>query len=763
MTSFESQTAELAHYFDTLYGEDSGFTYLCDLENYVESFRWPLQRDEMIEAASWALESRLYTSPWLFDNGQIRRYKDENGRKRIETGRLKENAKTSRTIFLDADAAQPGHMRIEPSIKVQSSPGRWHLYWELDRAYSRDEVLEVVALIARVHAIQGADLSSANGAKLLLVPFSKNTKKDKKTGDFVHPDKPRVTAEYTGLVYSLQDIRDAYPEASEPKRTVTAPVFSDEAVPDLLAFDEIYSRLPLMSSTGKNFNDLVFKEPWKDATGNFKARTEMRMLLACELAREGLTAQEILTVCWQAKCFDKWRDDKTGLGDADRGPWHEALLGYNTVQQEMGVGNLAPVILTLPRTGTSLLSPEERELVPFSIIDEYQDWAKSRLTLANLPYHRGNIWSGLSAAFADRIVIPFESGFVHPNMWVMEVGETGSGKGDAKKMFQDELLDAIVPEGFDNGINIGADAHKNALLEVLIARDGRVSMLQTDEAHGVFRVIRDQSWTSGTLQVWTDLFDGKVPVVQKVGKKDISGKAAKTIFLVWFMGTRGGMSEVLTRDMFESGFLPRFIWYVGDPAIDSDEAMIPKRMSQDTIDRGIDPKIKEWKLRFNELRSKLGPKKVIIDESEEALERLGRATIDLKKSIGDGRHEAVMKEALRRIQMHMRKAAALIAVSRGSKVVELGDVLIAIQACEEWWDNLETMAGEISSSKFAHDQDAIIGFIKNSGGYVAKETLAHRFRDITKGERDTLLSSLTEQGEIKAAKVDGKTVWQINT
>ena len=738
-----------------MYDGATGFAYLDNLRGNPRAYYVPSQLEEMIEDAEWSLDQALYFTPLVYTDGRVTR---EDGK--IVTGRQKGSAKEGCVLFSDADDAQPEDFKLAPSIAIESSPNRWHCYWLLDQGHSALEIAAMNKKIAYAHHDKGADLSGAHLTKLLLVPGSPNTKIDRATGQLVHPDKPIAKGYNTGEVYSMADFIEAY---GEVVTNSDISVDVGERPEGTLDFMETYAKLPEVSATGSNFNELVFTEVWKDGGDRrIGDRSAARWKLLCDLFREDLTPQEVMTIGWGAKSASKWHDDPRGLD----GLWEEVARARVTVELERGIGvgeDETPEDYQESRAGVPLLTEEERALVrnDVTFIQLFEGWAKDRLQLANLPYHRLNAWSTLALAFGERCVIADESRDVPLNFFSLSIGETATGKGDAKAMFH-EMVEACVPGGFNGseGVNIGANASINALTEVLIERDGLVSLLQSDEAHGVFNMMKQAKWTTGTIENWTDLYDGEVGKIQRTGNRDVSNKSAKTVFNIWLQGTMEGLRKALDRDMFDSGFLGRFIWYIGDPPIETKESMIPRDRDDEQIARGYDPFVRQMGDEFNEIRANFrklrGFSKGPIRAEREALHRLGEANWVMKQFASQHRYSHALLKAQRRMGMNIRKAATLLAIHEQSEMVTERHMLHAISAAEEWFENLVIMAGEISGSDSAREAEEIFRFIEGAGGFVSIAKLNRAFKDRTVAARQQQIQDLILQGRIQEGR-EGRT------
>jgi hypothetical protein len=130
------------------------------------------------------------------------------------TRRRVEEVAYLRAVFAEMDQEPIKPWPIAPSIVVETSPGRHHLYWLLDRdgeQLSHDDFDAVQQRIVEVH---GGDKNAKDLARTLRMPGSWNLK----------PERPEfqvriVSAE--GFRYSRADILRAFPlRAPKPKKTI---------------------------------------------------------------------------------------------------------------------------------------------------------------------------------------------------------------------------------------------------------------------------------------------------------------------------------------------------------------------------------------------------------------------------------------------------------------------------------------------------------------------------------------------------------------
>jgi P4 family phage/plasmid primase-like protien len=120
--------------------------------------------------------------------------------------RRKENAAAVCTLWAELDGPEVPNGALTPSEVVESSPGRFHLYWKLTDPIPPDVAEQLNRRLAR--AI-GADPSGADLSQILRVPETLNHK---------YPDLPRVQVIDTcARTYSLVELDRLLPDLARPR------------------------------------------------------------------------------------------------------------------------------------------------------------------------------------------------------------------------------------------------------------------------------------------------------------------------------------------------------------------------------------------------------------------------------------------------------------------------------------------------------------------------------------------------------------------
>ena len=705
--------------------------------NIHKTFKYPEQIDDMVAYAERHASEDVYLSPLLYGDK-----KNDKG----NIARTPENALTASTIYMDSDLCTPDKFRLKPSIHVVTSRGRGHDYWMLSEPVEARRAAEIAHKITTAHKDDGCDPSGWSANKVLRMPNTVNTS---------HGFPESVVAEYSGILYNIMDIEGAYEDVETIERNVMGRetgVSIDTPV-SLPPYEEALSKLP------QNVLDLALAEPKVGPEGN---RSEARYRLLCELFRLGeiLSHDEALTIAWHAPASRKWSvEDPRGMN----GLLAEAEKALAEVMWQQGQG-LEPPEPEVQNVG-ELLQYDEREQCQrvATWVDHYMEWTKSKLAKQNAPYDRMNAWVALSCAFSDMGFIPRKNGPEGLNLYTMTLGETTTGKSQSMKLLR-TLLDEVFSE--DPSYNLGGNASPNALGEKLFERDGKVSFFNKDEAHGLFKQWSNQEWTTGMMEDLALLYDGTVPPMLRVGKKDIS-KVAKTQFVMHMMGTPMEIAKSLNRDMFKSGFLARFIWAIGEPRTLTKDAVAEEDSDGTEIKLGFEPMARQWAAEFAEikrqLRSAHASSRVAVGITDEAADRMTKAKWDLANMVkkSDPNFD-ILNPSLIRMGVTLRKCATLLAIADGRDETTLIDVLKAIEASEEWVKNLMIIAQQINASDFERNCDEVEAFVRSKDDRVKLEFVNRRFKAWRIRELQESVSALISQGRLKEVAESGSKWLVIN-
>lgn len=714
--------------------------------NRFEDYKYPEQLDEVIE---WSLSHRnedVYASPLIY--GDERTEPDEwnpNGKLR----RTPENALYSLTIYQDSDTCEPDNFRFRPSIHIQSSSGRYQDYWVLTEPVTAQEAANVSHRIAIAHREHGSDPSSWSANKVLRVPLTTNT---------THGFPEDVLVWFTGDIYDYLDLSGGYDDIElidRPIIRLPADVSydTDQDLPD---YADALDKLP------EGFDvEALTKEVPADVD-----RSRMRYRLLCDLFRAGtLSFEDVLSLAWHAPASRKWKEDPRNL----RGLIQEALKAQAEVAYETGEGITGPE--DTPKLGAfdiPLLTDSERASIAGdeNWLKRWDEWNRAKLGRTyNHPYVEMNGLSILSAAFSDSVYLPMSNGEEPCGIYVMGVGDSGSGKSSHKKLFMEMMHEMFE----DSAWRLSGNASPNALHEALLNRDRKVTILVQDEAHGWFSQLNagSQSWTAGTLEMLAEFYDGDVPPMHRTGNRDISGKSAKCYFGIHALGTKKGklsITNVLTDDMIYSGFLARFIWYLGENREVSEDSMDVNMTNGDYVQLGYEPMCRQWSAEFANTKKLLKVKykktRFGIPWDRDAIARVGQMKWKIDRAFRNKHPKwELLDPSIRRLGPNMMRVAALLAAEEAGDSVTLRHVLLAMEMCESWLKNLVTMTENISASDWKRQCNQILEFIASKGAKARREVVLRKFSDRKGRELGEQLNDLIQQGMLKEVPGEKGVKW----
>jgi hypothetical protein len=458
------------------------------------------------------------------------------------------------------------------------------------------------------------------------------------------------------------------------------------------------------------------------------------------LCGTGFDDYQIAAILWGAPTVKQWARE-----------WGLPYV-YQQIEQLRETVNTPVENPTLVKEQTrisnvSLLSDSERETVNsyVTFVDRYLAWVESKSRTVNLPYHRMNAITILSLAYGMYGFIPESEGAMGLNLFQIGLGESSTGKTRSLKM-----RDSVLREMFkgDETFDLGSDASIQALHDVLLKRDGRPSFFNADEAAVTFSQMVEQKWLAGMESFLTRLYEGYVPPMLRRGSDAV--KPAMTSFNVAMYGTPDRVLDILTQDMFLTGFLPRFAWTVGDPPDNSDNQHKMSQANERLARLEYDPVARGFATEFMLTRRVIGSGRHPVRATNEALERFALASKDMKEQLEQHTLWRIIEPSWKRLASEtVRKYASLLALSECSTTVEVRHAIYAIRQAEEWVTNLVIVAEGISASLFQKECDDVERFVVTQGGSVSKAKLVNGFKAWRYREFVERLESLVQQGRLR--------------
>lgn len=641
----------------------------------------------------------------------------------------------SRTVWADADTCDPENFRLPPSVVVQTSPGKWHVWWVLDEPVLARDASDIAHRISVAHADQGCD-RGWHISKILRVPGTSNNK---------YGEPYEVSVTYNDVVYTLEQMHEAYADVD-----VTPNIELSSEVPESLSEDEVIDLQDQL--VGWGLQDLYLRKPEEG-----QSWSERMFRLELELFRNGLTAQQVFSLMREAP-VNKFNPDNAGQrtqtgvkipkrGNPDLAIWKDVQKAYaeHVVTEDIRVEDRGPK----DYEQASFLSMDERELLADNptFIDEYVSWALERSPESAPAYHYALSWMALSCAFADRCYLDLRWGKTFPNLWVFIAGDSTRTRKSTAGNLMMRVVHAIEAVEMDE-IDIGSDATAEALIQVLGAKDGRTAILRTDEIAGFFREAMVKNYRSGTLEIFTQIYDGETPVVRRATKGSGNTKRTRAVFNFLGIGIREKIAENLSRDHFESGFLLRTTWAVADsPAYRQGDSDISEAVELDgTRDVGLANLVSPLAAR----RVQYDPDNPVrITIGAEALTRINRFAHDMHVYAQQKYQDAVLDAAVDRLRDSVLKAAALLSVYYGDTEITEFIMLRAIQQGEAWFHALIRMLGEVSNTGFGRTLDQVERYLSTGSNHQRQEADIYRKFTFKPNEFNDVMTTLRMAGRVR--------------
>lgn len=669
------------------------------------------------------------------------------------TRRIRQNMTVGHAVYMDADTCTPDRFRVEPSYAIETSEGRWHCYWVLDREYDAKEITETAHRISVAHIEDGCDKSGWIPTKILRYPGTTNTKS-------VIPYRVRIKNANKNT-YTLDELNNAYSDI-----TTAETVIVDGVLPDVLPnVIDLVDRIPFL-----------IRHLYEDEVPKGGSWSERMWALQTELFRVGWTAEEVFVVSWQARC-NKYHPNAAGQltqqgvaiparANAEETLWREVLKAQASVgnipSEDEDAEYVVPDIDVtvsgeLKETSYLFLDAQERQTVQAEVtfIDEFVDWVAGRSD-ASQRYTRSLAWMLLSCAYGDYGYVKPKFGAMNLNLFLLILGDsTYSRKSTAVNHFYYALGRIEYAKG--ESALIGNDFTPEALNAALRERDGQVSVVVRDEVHGMFEEMYRKAYLTGLDTRLTDLYDGKaLKVLRMSNAKDKDQKDVTAILNFIGIGIREELASVLTAKNFQSGFLARFVWAVTDrlDEITEEQVYIEQGKKDEEIEKGTDV---AYERMIAPLESRIAQYKneerTLVSFSDEAWERFNQWGYLITGVTKDPRYTDLFDHpaalATERLRMTVLKCAAMLALHEGAEEVHLNHMLHALAQAELWYTDMRKMADDISASSYQKLVDDVERYIATGRNQKRTRQAIHReFASYTVREIDEWVSALMAQGRI---------------
>lgn len=722
---------EYKTFLESVWGEQVGQVDIARMHNGSvrnhKFFSWPEQAEDIYTYIEKYKHEDVYYTPVLFK---------ANKRQRVLASR-------AQVVYGDADTFDLEQILAEPSIIVRTSPNKTHLYWlitDMEDAQTAETLSHSVS-VAHPKKETGFD-DGWSCTKLLRVPGTTNLKYIEESGE-VH----KVTAEYTGVVYTEEEFTALYPAV--PEYTMEFRPFPDEAFP---SYANVLSNLPSSARLEGLLQTAAFPKK--------SAGSEALYALYVELFNLGATDEQVYVIAERSP-LNKWKRD--GVANPGKHLWDDiqrgrAKDGQPDIDEEDD--DEEEIITVAPKAkskGYDFLTAAEKDNLQPCFIDDYLAWTSSKSDAANA-YNVAGAFTVLSTVFSDFGHAVPHWGDVPLNLWFMVLGSTTLSRKSTAKGYMLKCIEALEDESYN--YDLGSKFTAEGLDEALRSNANRSALLHIDEIQGLMKQLDSKAYLAGIKGELTEIYDGKVTGKLRASgeEKDKKRKGARVAMNLFAMGIRKQLADYLTEDDFQSGFLTRFIWVSAEPLERSPETDYIGQ--QDATERTVgDPAFLNLMEKLKDARevwttwNDPTSRTIAVPMNVEAHKRFNQFVTAALDAAQAEAKSTILEAATNRLATSILKAATLLAMSDMCDEVELRHMLVAINYCGEWFEHLVTMTNLISESNWKRRQDKLLEVIMSKGGECSWEVAYRAFSaELKSREFLELVQSLEESGRLVLAK-----------
>jgi hypothetical protein len=645
--------------------------------------------------------------------------------------RFKENVQSCPSLWADLDSCSPDLMLVEPSITIESSPGRYQAYWAARDALEPKQAEAICKAIAYHHVPDGADSSGWDLTQLMRIPYTHNLKYD---------DAPGIVAlKSNRLRYNPEDF-EQYINSRRNKA-----VSNSDPMPEMLPTE---APLDIMQRYRRSLNPITFsifsEQPGIEADWS---KLLWQLIMLCYEA--GMDKEEVFVIASGSAC-NKYKRD----GKHPRLLWNDVCRGYTDTLEKLNV------LIPKSETPSSLITEAELRSIDGydTFIERYVKWATS-LGDAAEQYHHATAFMTLSSIVSGAIRLPTSFGTIMPNLWFMILADTTLTRKTTAMDVGMDLVDEV-----DQDILLATDGSLEGLMQALEARPGKPSVFLRDEFSGLIEAMTKKDYLAGFAEALTKLYDGKT--MKRVLKRE-TVTIREPCLLIFAGGIKTRVQAMLTLDHVASGFVPRFLFVTAESDVSKLRPLGPPTM-QNLEDRAKLVEelltLKDRYVQTTEIKrngTTIGFNAVRHDAqlTEAAWQRYNRLESALLYAGVQSDQPDIMTPVYDRLAKSTLKAAVLIAASRMQHVdvirVELEDLLLALKYSTRWRDYAVEIVNGIGRSASEQEMQRIYLSITRHPGIARSQIM--QWYHLEARRADIIFATLEQRGLIAGVRM-GKTM-----
>jgi hypothetical protein len=721
----ELKTLQTA-FFDYLFKEERGYVCISTRKGNDRStfrdhyFDWPEQKNDMFAFITSAEKS---LNVWF-------------GIHLLVTGkRLSENCLPTNYLWADLDSCDPTTITPQPQCVIESSPGRYQAVWVLDEHLDPYVASQYSKRIAYAYKKDGADPSGWDLTQLLRVPFTYNYKYD--DGETTLPQVQLQSAIDHPLPVALFDELPEAPKSATEAEQIDVPTELEDPADLILRFWPGLRRTP--------FTTLYETEPEDDWSGPL-----WRLNNVCFEA--GMDETQVFSVLQSAKC-NKYVRDNRPLSHL----WREVLRAKAAQQNIQAiVGSYEYISMPV------LVTKDELDILPRTIIDDYKDWACAA-TDASAQYHELSIFVLLSILTASGLKLETSYGEFTPNLWGLILGDsTLTRKTTAMKLamsFVDEI---------DRDLILATDGSAEGILTGLSTRPSMVSTYFKDEVAGFLDSIAKKEYLAGLPEILTQLHDVPPIYTRRLRKETIT--ISSPIFIFFGGGIRDKVYSLVNEQLILSGFIPRFLIVSGETDLSQIRTTGPPTQAGKEGRAGIKEQLSSLYTSYNRTApiEVAGQRTMINAKAEvflttEAWTRYQAIEMQMIEAANNSAMSHLALPCFERLSRSLLKMTMLVAASRQEPEVEtvtaeVTDVLIAGKYIQQWGNYTVDLILNSGRSQAQRVIEAVLNAIKRQPGISRGKIMQHYH--LTAREMTEIENTMVDRGQLVTEKVGKATLYK---
>jgi hypothetical protein len=703
-------------FFDYVFNGDEG--YICiatqlpgERQTFKEQFfKWPKNKDLALgHIQRHAQKHNVWFGVNLLSNPK----------------RGKEYCLPCNLLWADLDTCDPTDVVPKPQCVIESSPKRYQAIWRMDEKIDPYMAEQYSKRIAYAYRVNGADPSGWDLTQLLRVPHTFN---------FKYNETPRVE-----LSHAFETLAPLAALAGLPE------LFDNSGNYDLEVPEDLPDADATILKYWSQLNRTAFQTLYEEEPEFDWSRVLWRLLNICFELKPPMSEEEAFAVALNAKC-NKYARDGRPLSHL----WREVQRASESQSKLRGLlKSYTP--LEIPQ----LLTTVEAASLPYTLIDDYHDWAVAS-TDAIADYHDLTFFIVLSSLIAGGLHVNTSYGVIQPNLWGLVLGDsTLSRKTTAMKMGMSFV------EEIDRERILATDASAEGMLSGLSGRPNQVSIFFRDEVSGFLDSVRRKDYMAGLPEVMTQLYDIPPILTRRLRKETIT--VTSPVFIFFGGGIRDKTYSLINEQMILSGFLPRFLVVSGNADLGSIRRTGPAIVTNIEKRAEIAQKLHrvydaynisgEFMLAGQKITEV--PAKVEALLSNEAWQRYG----DIEMAMAHAANNAVISHlalpTFERASRSLLKMCLLVAAIRrepDDNVLEVieEDVNIAAKYLQQWLPfsvDLIANSGQTTTQRLLEN---VINAIRKEPGIMRGKVMQHYH--LSRREMDDVQNTLEDRGQIRVER-----------